>query len=286
VTSDLTSTTATTAGAMAHARAQHGRDGEYMRHVPASASPTAPADVPAERLVWSETVAAGGYTNAVLARGTRIRLTDPDGDACAHLLLLRADGPHERLNVADTVKVPWQAYLGTGHPLLSGFGRVLATVVADTSGAHDALTGTTTRTGNEAKYGAASPESATPAGRELFLLGALKHGLGHRDLPPSVSFFKGVRVSPDGSLQWEGSAGPGARVDLLLHVDAIVLLANTAHPLDPRPDFTCSPLLVHAWPAASDLVALVNGDLVGPLGPEHRQAVANTEADLLARGVL
>ena len=76
------------------------------------------------------------------------------------------------------------------------------------------------------------------------------------------------------------------RVDLLLHVDAIILLANTAHPLDPRAEFTCSPLQVHAWPAAAELDALVAGDLVGPLGPQHRQAVANTDADLLARGVL
>ncbi|MDT5150391.1 MAG: uncharacterized protein QOI01_2124 [Mycobacterium sp.] len=294
VTSDVSSdgatattpTTATTAGAKAHARAQHGRSADFMRHVPAPASPTAPDGTPAERLVWSETVAPGGYTTAVLARGTRIRLTDPDGDACAHMLLHRADAPHERLNVADTVKVPWQAYVGTGHPLLSGFGRVLATVVADTSTAHDALAGTTTRAGNEAKYGSGAPESPSAAGRELLLLGALKHGLGQRDLPPSLSFFQGVRVGADGAFRWEGSAGPGGSVDLLLHVDAIVLLANTAHPLDPRPEFTCSPLLVHAWPAATDLDLLAAGDLVGPLGPEHLQAVANTDADLTARGVL
>lgn len=280
------SATATTAGAKSHAREQHGRMAEFMRHVPAATSPTSPDGVTAEQLLWSETVAPGGYTTAVLARGTRVRLTDPDGDACAHFLLHRADAPHERLNVADTVKVPWQAYLGTGHPLLSGFGRVLATVVADTSSAHDALAGTTTRAGNEAKYGAGAPESSSPAGRELLLLGALKHGLGPRDLPPSPSFFQGVRVEPDGTLQWQGSAGAGRSVDLLLHVDLIVLLANTAHPLDPRPEFTCSPLLVHAWSAATDLDLLVAGDLVGPIGPEHRQAVANTDADLVARGVL
>jgi urea carboxylase-associated protein 2 len=280
------SETATTAGARAHARAQHGLTADFMRHVPAASSPTAPEDVSAESLVWSETIAPGGYTAAVMARGTRIRLTDTEGEACAHLLLHRADGPHERLNVADTVKVPWQAYIGFGHPLLSGFGRVLATVVADTSTAHDALTGTTTREGNDERYGASAPESASPAGRELLLLGALKHGLGQRDLPPSVSFFKGVRVASDGSLQWQGSAGPGGTIDLLLHIDAIVLLANTAHPLDPRPEFTCSPLHLHAWPAAGDLDRLGAGDLIGPLGPEHRQAIANTDADLAARGVL
>ena len=83
----------------------------------------------------------------MLARGTRLRLRDVHGTGCAHVLLWRADAPWERLNVADTVKVPWQAYLGAGHPLLSDQGRVLATVVADTSGHHDALCGTTTLAG-------------------------------------------------------------------------------------------------------------------------------------------
>jgi urea carboxylase-associated protein 2 len=283
---DTASETATTAGARAHARAQHGRAAEFMRHIPASTSPTAPIGTATESLVWSETVAPGGYSSATLARGTRVRLTDPVGDACAHLLLHRADAPHERLNVADTVKVPWQAYLGSGHPLLSGFGRALATIVADTSGTHDALTGTSTRAGNLERYGAAAPESPSPAGRELFTLAALKHGLDRRDLPPSVSFFQGVRVQTDGTFTWLGSAGADTSVDLLLHVDAIVLLANTAHPLDPRPAFTCSPLLIHAWPAPADLDRLSDGDLVGPLGPEHRQAIANTDADLTARGQL
>lgn len=49
----------------------------------------------------------------------------------AHLFLLRADAPYERLNIADTLKIPWQAYLGPGHPLLSGDGRVLATLATD-----------------------------------------------------------------------------------------------------------------------------------------------------------
>ena len=257
-----------------------------MRHIPASSCPNPPTGIPADQLVWSETVAPGGYSSAVLARGTRLRFTDRIGDACAHLLLHRADAPHERLNVADTVKVPWQAYLGNGHPLLSGFGRALATVVADSSGHHDALTGTSTRAGNLERYGAAAPESAAPAGRELFTLAALKHGLDHRDLPPSVSFFQGVRVQPDGAFAWLGSAGPGTTVDLLLHVDCIVLVANTAHPLDPRPEFTSSPLLIHAWPARAELDRLASGDLLGPLGPEHIQAIANTDADLTARGTL
>jgi uncharacterized protein YcgI (DUF1989 family) len=93
-------------------------------------------------------------------------------------------------------------------------------------------------------------------------------------------------VADDGAFRWTGSAGPGVSVDLLTHVDLIVSLANTAHPLDPRPEFTCSPLRVHAWPAPGELDRLAAGELVGPLRPEHQQAIANTEADLAARGVL
>jgi len=63
-------------------------------------------------------------------------------------------------------------------------------------------------------------------------------------------------------------------------------VANTAHPLDPRPEFTTSPLLIHAWPAATELDLLASGELLGPLGPEHIQAIANTDADLIARGIL
>lgn len=280
-TTGTTSTTgtATTAGARDHARAQHGRTVRTMRHVPVSAAPVLPADVPAAAVTWAETVAFGRYTTMALARGTRLRLADPDGDACVSLLLHRAGAPHERLCVADTVKVPWQAYLGAGHPLLSDAGRLLATVVADSSGHHDALVGTTTRAGNAERYGAGDAQSASPAGRELLLLGALKHGLGPRDVPPSITFFQGVRVDPDGALRFLGSAGPGTAVDLLLQMDLLVTLANTAHPLDPRPEFTGSAVDVLAWRAPAELDALAARDLA----PEHLQALANTEHDLTAR---
>jgi uncharacterized protein len=149
--------------------------------------------------------------------------------------------------VADTLKIPWQAYLGKGTPLLSGDGRVLAVLAEDSSGHHDAFCGTTTEAWNEHKYGDGRPEGPSPAGRSLFLKAAAKHGLTRRDLPPSVSFFQGVRVAPDGVLGWLGSAGPGTHVTLIAELPLLVLLANVAHPLDPRPDYTVGPLRVHAW---------------------------------------
>lgn len=255
----MSSATATTQSAKAHARSQ----------ATVAPAPTAPEGIP--ELTWAESVPGGSYTSAVLARGTRLRLLDVDGSACAHLLLYRAEAPWERLNTADTVKVPWQAYLGAGHPLLSDQGRVLATIVDDTSGRHDALCGTTSTSTNTAKYGVSGPHSAAPAGRELFTLAAAKHGLQPRDVAPSLSFFHGVTVGADGALTSTGSAGPGRSVDLLIHLPVIVLLANTAHPLDPRPEYPTTSLDVLAWRATEELLQLTNTE------PEYQRAVTNTE---------
>jgi urea carboxylase-associated protein 2 len=251
-----------------------------MPVVPAGSLPA--PDGAAGPVVWAETVGGGNYTHRVLARGTELRLLDPRGDACAHLLLFAADRPWERLNVADTVKVQWNAYLGAGRLLLSDQGRVLASVVADGSGRHDALCGTSTLERNIRRYGDGRPHSLSPAGRELFKLAAAKHGLTSRDLPPSLSFFQGVRVrADDGGLEFTGSAGPGTAVTLRAEQDVTVLLANVPHPVDPRPDYRCTELEVLAWRATPTAA----GDPMWEATPEGRRAFLNTAELLASRGI-
>jgi hypothetical protein len=102
------------------------------------------------------------------------------------------------------------------------------------------------------------------------LLGVHKHGLDIRDVAPSVSFFKGARVQADGGLVFTGSSGPGGSVDLLIHLPVVVVLVNTAHPLDPEPATT--DLDVLAWRADDELTRPVNDD------PEYLRALFNTES--------
>lgn len=274
------SSTATTAGAREHARAQEGTVVDTMPTVPAArivseGAASLPSGVVAEDVVWAETIAGGGYGHRALAAGTTVRLTDPTGDACAGLLLHHATMPWERLNVADTVKVQWQVYTAAGQLLLSDQGRVLATVVEDTSGRHDAIYGASTRARNEERYGDGLPHGPSPAGRELFVQAGAKHGLERRDVPPSVSFFQGVRIDADGRPVWEGSAGSGRTLTLRTELPVVLLLANAAHPLDPRPTYTVGPLEVLAWrgePTTPD-------DPLWHATPEGRRAFENT-ADL------
>ena len=267
------SATGTTAGARAHARAQEGTVTANGPAVPASSWPPPPAGVGADEIVWAERVAGGGYVHRVLAAGTTVQLTDVDGDACAHVLLYNADMPWERLNIADTVKVQWQVYTGSGQLLLSDQGRVLASVVHAESGFHDAVFGASTQARNEERYGDGSPQGPSPAGRELFVLGAAKHGLGRRDVPPSISFFQGVRIDEHGTAQFVGSAGPGTQVVLRAEMPIVILVANAAHPLDPRPEYVSTPLEVVAWRGA----ATGPDDPLWTATPEGRRAFENTQ---------
>ncbi|NKV23077.1 DUF1989 domain-containing protein [Rhodococcus hoagii] len=138
--------------------------------------------------------------------------------------------------MADTVKVPWQAYLGPGHPLLSDAGRVLATVVAarpDTT-THCAAPPVPPRIGRDTATGPCTRRR--PPGGVVH-----RRRSQARPRPPGPAAVAVLLprhpVDTDGALVSTGTAGAGAYVDLLLHLPVIVLVANTAHPLDPAPEF-------------------------------------------------
>lgn len=280
-TTSQASGTATTSGAREHARAQEGTAADAQPFLPASSYPEPPRGVSRQQLRWAEVVAGGSYTHRVLARGTRVRFTDPTGNACASVLLYNADLPAERLNVADTVKVQWQVYTGPGQLLLSDQGRVLASVTDAAPGHHDTIYGTSARARNEDRYGDGTAHGPSPAGRELFTLAAAKQGLGRRDIAPCVSFFQGVRIRPDGTPDFTGSGGPGATVTLTVEMPIILLVANTAHPLDPRTEYSCGPLEVLAWQDSPTSPA----DPLWTATPEGRRAFTNTAEYLNARGI-
>lgn len=230
-----------------HARAMAGTVVEAMPVLPPVADDL-PEGVSPDDLVWEETIAPGGYATRRLTRGSRLRLIDLKGDACASLLVFNAEMPTERLNVADTVKVQWNAYLGAGKLLLSDMGRVLMSFLSDEAGTHDAFCGTSNAASNEAKYGAGANSGPYPNGRDRFLLGAAKHGLQRRDVHPCVNLFKGARIEEDGTITpLVGPFAPGRSLVLRAEMDVIVVIANCPHVLDPREEWSITPLRATAW---------------------------------------
>jgi urea carboxylase-associated protein 2 len=267
--------TSTLEQARAHARAQAGLPAATAPTVPATAAVDLPDGVAGADVVWDEKVGAGGYASRVLPRDTVLRITDIEGDACVQLMVYVAGRPWERLNVADTVKVQWQAYLDAGALLLSDMGRALLTMVEDTSGRHDCLCGGSNRRGNETRYGDGGISGPTPNARDLLALAGARFDLGRRDLAQPVNLFKGVRVDVDGALAFDGALRPHTHVDLRTELDVVVLVANTPHPLDPRHEYTATTVRCTAWRAPR-----LEPDRFRDATPERRRAFLNTE-DLL-----
>jgi urea carboxylase-associated protein 2 len=266
--------TASPEGARRHARAMAGTRVEAMPTVPASAAIAPPAGVPAEAMLWEETIAAGGYAAKELHRGARLRLTDIHGDGCVSTLVFNAERPFERLNIADTVKVQWNAYLGPGSLLLSDMGRVLLSVLEDEAATHDTFCGASNAASNAQRYGAGDNHGPYPNARDRLLLGTAKFGLGRRDVHPCVNWFKGTRIAPDGAIALEhGPFPPGRSLTLRAEMNVIVVLANCPHRLDPRPGFCVSPVRTSAWrdaPAGAD-------DPVRNATPEGQRAFLNVD---------
>jgi urea carboxylase-associated protein 2 len=267
------SSTADPNSARAHARAQGGTRVRAMPVVPATASSDPPAGVAAADLVWDETIEAGGYASRVLSRGARLRLIDLDGDAHVSMLVFNAERPVERLNVADTIKVQWNAYLGAGRMLLSDMGRPLMSIL-ESDVQPDPFCGASNARGNGAKYGNGENYSPHPNARDRFAIALGKYGLGRKDIHPCVNWFKPVKIGAEGEVNLEpGPFAPGRSVTLRADMDVIVVLANCPHVRDPRAAYTVTPVRAVAWrgaPADAD-------DAIRRAAPEAERAFANAD---------
>jgi urea carboxylase-associated protein 2 len=256
-----------------HARAQGGTRVEAMPVLPPVADDL-PEGVAAEDLVWEETLAPGGYASRRLARGTRLRLIDKGGDACASLNIFNAEMPTERLNVADTVKVQWNAYLGEGKLLLSDMGRVMASILEDGAGTHDTFCGVSNAAGNLRKCGEGRNSGTFPNGRDRLILGAAKFGLTRRDVHPCVTLFKGAKIAEGGGITPViGPFAPDREVLLRFEMEVILVLANCPHVLDPRDGWNSTPLRLTAWRGP----ITPEDDPVRNASPEGLRAFLNTE---------
>jgi urea carboxylase-associated protein 2 len=220
---------------------------EAMPTVPAASVSDLPPGATPESMIWEETLGAGGYAAKQLGRGARLRLVDLHGDACASMLVFNAERPIERLNVADTMKVQWNAYLQAGRLLLSDMGRPLMSILADDAGTHDTFCGPSNERTPRA-YGDCGAWGRHPNARGRLLLGVTKFGLGRKDVHPSVNWFKGVRIDPSGTTVLDaGPFPPGRAVLLRAEMNIIVVLTNCPHVLDRRPTYEVTPVRISAW---------------------------------------
>ena len=205
-----------------------------------------PTEANVDASVREEPLRGGQMWSRVLKRGERLRVTDVEGGATVAALFFNAEQPLERYNMPDTLKAQHIARLTTGNVLFSDMGRVLCSVVADSVGWHDTITGHQRADMARAKYGAGSYQALRNDfhrnSRDNFLIELGKYGLGKRDLHANVNFFVKVATDLEGNLRWVPNTCAGAFVELRAELNVLVVLSNTPHPLDPSPTYAPKPV--------------------------------------------
>jgi uncharacterized protein len=186
--------------------------------------------IPQDVVLHREHLPGGWYWTTRLARGEALRIVNTSGTSAVSMVAWCEADPSERLNTADTMKVQWSTGLRKGRVIYTEMGRVVFSIVEDTSGAHDPLVGPTTKESMETALGSGAARNS----RDNFFAAAAKLGLTRRDVPACINFFAPVGIAADGRFAWHPERRePGDFIDLRSEMDLLVVLSNAGHPLDP-----------------------------------------------------
>jgi uncharacterized protein len=222
-------------------------------------------------LVLLEDIVRGGdYWTGVIKRGRTLRITDPYGSHGVSVLCYNADNPLERLNVADTAKIQFNAFLQQGMVLYSDMGRVLCAITEDSSGCHDLISGASNPSSVQAKYGTGDFHDS----RTNFLKGLARWGLTKRDLMPNLNLFTRIAIDPDGTMRYDESCvKPGSYIDLRAEMNVLVVLSNCPNPLHPSPVYDPPSIVAQVWNSPAPLA----NDLCRNANPEVMRGFINTD---------
>ncbi|MBD3883629.1 urea carboxylase-associated family protein [Phormidium tenue FACHB-886] len=215
-------------------------------------------------VLLDEVIPGGAYWHGVIKRGNTLRVTDLEGSQGVSLIAYNADNPIERLNVADTAKIQFNAFLKKGMVIYSDMGRVLFSITEDTSGYHDLFGGCSNAAKNTAKYGEGEFWKNS---RDHFLKAATRYGLGKKDIMPNLNLFTRVAIEPDGKMLFvEGCEKPGSFIDLRAEMNVLVVLSNCPHVLHPSTVYEPKPIQVTIWdspaPAPDDLCRTATSEAI------------------------
>jgi uncharacterized protein len=197
--------------------------------------------------LFEETVQPGATWSHVLKRGTALRITDTTGGANAGAIFCNWENPAERYNMPDTLKAQHIARLTRGHVLYSDMGRILCSIVEDTVGWHDPLSGSTNAALVDSKYGIARYQEHRNEYHKNafdgFVIELAKYGLSERDMAAPINFFSKVVVDSEGNMRFvTGNSKAGAYVELRAEMNVLVILNTCQHPLDPNPNYDPKPV--------------------------------------------
>lgn len=204
--------------------------------------------------IWSKTLIPGEKWSGNIGKGKYIHFKALGDDANVSMLMYNMRDTSERYNMPDTLKAQYTAYLTRGNVLMSDNGRVLASIVEDSLGWHDTISGYCTRKMVDEKYGKTTygdcKNEWLRSGEENLLVELVRNNMSRRDMVPCVNLFSKVYVEEDGSMHYlKGHCKEGSTVTLRTEMDVIVLFSNTPNALDESENYPAVPVTIEVYDA-------------------------------------
>ncbi|WP_440468418.1 urea amidolyase associated protein UAAP2 [Pseudomonas sp. YH-1] len=209
--------------------------------------PIVPSDKHPEACVSRTLIPAGEPSLTELKAGQTLRILDLEGNQAVDTLFFSAANPRERYDVQRTLRKQGQVYLSAGSVLWSNLGNPMLSIVADTCGRHDTLGGACAQESNTVRY--ALDKRYMHSCRDNFLRASLHDGrLSKADISHNINFFMNVPVTAAGGLTFEdGISAAGKYVELLAHMDVIVLISNCPQLNNPCNGWNPTPAELLVW---------------------------------------
>ena len=212
----------------------------------------------------------------MVKKGFALRITAMMDNANVACLLFNAQEQLERYNMPDTLKAQYTAFLSKGRVCYSDMGHILMSIVEDSCGWHDTLSGVSDNNLLKTQFGEGNYQHLRNdfyrSGKDLFLVELGKWGLGKRDIVPNINFFSKVSVDDDGNMQYQqGHSKAGDYIDLRAEMDVLVVLNTAMHPLDNSRHYAPKEVTLSLWrcdPVADDDICLNSR-------PENQRGFAN-----------
>ena len=231
---------------------------------------------PENDLMYEDEIPGGAHWSMLMRKGTTLRLIDKEGGLNVGMLFYNPYDKLERYNAPDTLKCQHTFKLTKGHCLYSDMARIFCSIIEDTVGWHDTVSGNLTDANMEKKWGRKSYQEHrndwTLSGEHAFLVELAKHGLGSRDMAANLNWFSRVFTDDEGNLNFDPSnSKAGDAVDLRFEMDTLVVLHTCPHPMNLAKEYPKKPLVYQIRKAEQ----VTEDDLCMNSRPENQRGFQN-----------
>jgi uncharacterized protein YcgI (DUF1989 family) len=191
-------------------------------------------------------VAGGTGWSGTAPAGSRLRITDLQGQQVGDLVLFRTGDPTDRFSAANTRKMAGSLFITTGATLWSTHFVRLAVLEEDTVGRHDLMASACSPYDYPIRFGVTGHRSCLANLVEALASSGIEEAM----IPDPMNVFMGMDVAPSGELTiLESPSRAGDHLDIRLLEDCIVALSACPQDLNPTNGGEVSDLGIEIVPA-------------------------------------